>query len=489
MQAVQVTLFRQPAVLIQQQEVVASEGALQEEAGPFDPTFRGSFDYTVDQLAPIYWERELYGIGDKTYTTTGSSVSLEKMTRYGISFGPGVDVTRSHGVSEILIPTSSTRSNVFFTVSVPLLKGLGKAATDADEMAAQEELEASKLELEQTVSDSVLNTTTAYWAYLEALMQLRVLRKMEAAARRTLKETRLLVQGDEVPASDVEPFEANLAQKTSQRVEGEQKLFEARQDLGLAMGLAYGSIDNLPLPTDSFPDSQRDKTPLINSNPDALFQEALLKRADFRALKKREQAARILLTAAVQNVLPQLDVNLGVGYAGLEDGGEVDDYFKSLGNNVPGVNYSAAVTLTYPFGNNEAEGLVVRRRSSLNKVIIQIRDIERKINSGIVVAVQAIRRTLKELSETRSSIAHYTKAVKNEQMKFSMGMASVLDVINMQDRLRNARLTEISQMSTFADAVVELGYQTGSLVVADSEGYRIEMKSLTDPWPAKGAEP
>lgn len=488
MQAVQVTLYRQPAVLIQQQEVETSRGNLRMEAGTFDPTLGSSFLYQTNEYAPTYWQNELYGIGDRTYTTTESSISLKKKTRYGISFGPSVDITRSHGITDYMLPTSANQAIVYFTVNVPLLKGRGKEATDANEMAAQEQLEASQLDLEQTISRSILDTTIAYWAYLEALMQLRVLRAMEEDANQTLKDTRLLVQGDEQPASDLETFEANLAQKKSQRVAGEQKLFEARQNLGLAMGLAYGAIDNLPLPADPFPDSQTQETPEINVNPDALFQEALLKRADFRALKKREKAARILLTAANKNVLPRLDINAGVGYAGLQDGGEANDYLQSLGRNITGANYSAGLKLTYPFGNNEAEGLVLQRRSGLKKRIIQTHDIERKINSGIMVAVQALWRTLRELRETRSSIAHYIKAVKNEQMKFSMGMASVLDVINMQDRLRNVKLSEVSQMSKFANAVVQLGYETGNLVMVDGEGYKIEMKSLTDPRSAKEAE-
>ncbi len=491
MQAVQVTLFKQPAVLIQQQEVANSEGTLQREAGIFDPAFESSVDYKKEKLPFADWERVLYGIGGITDTTTESSVSLKKKTRYGISFGPSVKISRDQATKQDpdgnRIPISPNLALVYFTVDVPLLKGWGKQATDADEMAAREQLEASQLDLEQTISDSVLDTTETYWAYLEALKQLQVLREMEKDAKRTLKHTKLLVQGHAQPASDLETLEGNLAQKTSQRVAGEQKLFEARQDLGLAMGLAFGAIDNLPLPADPFPDSEKEKTPPINVNPDVLFQEALQRRADFRALKKREKAARILLTAADKNVLPQLDFNAGVGYAGQQEGREVYDYLQSLEKNMTGVNYSAGLKLTYPFGNNEAEGQVIQRRSSLNKAIIQTRDIERKINSGILVAVQALWRILKELRETRSSIAHFTTAVKNEQMKFGMGMASVLDVINMQDRLLSVRLDEVSQMSKFADAVVQLSYQSGTLVAADGEGYKIEMKSLTDPWSAKWA--
>jgi len=62
-----------------------------------------------------------------------------------------------------------------------------------------------------------------------------------------------------------------------------------------------------------------------------------------------------------------------------------------------------------------------------------------------------------------------------------MGMASVLDVINIQDRLRNVRLSEVRQMGKYADAVVQLGYETGTLVAADGDGYRIEMSHLTAP--------
>ncbi len=486
MQAVQVTLYQQPEVLIQQQEVESSRGNLRMEAGMFDPNFTSSFLYQTNEYASTYWQQELYGIGDRNFTSTGSTVGLETKSRYGFSFGPSLGVTRSHGITDYLMPTSYNQTIVAFSVNVPLLKGMGKEAADAKEMAAMEELEASTLDLEQTISQSVMNTTQAYWGYLSALRQFEVFREMETDAGQTLDAIRELVKGDERPASDLDPFEANLAQKTSQRINSEQTLFEAKQNLGLAMGLAYTAIDDLPLPKDAFPDTVSGGGISNIMNPDALFQEALRKRPDFLALKKRENAAKIILTAAKNNVLPQLDINAGVGYAGLENGGEVSDYLKSLGKNVTGANYQAGIQFSYPFGNNEAEGLVVQRRSNVQMVVIRTRDLARKINSGILVAVQALWRTLRELRETRNSIAHYRKAVSSEQIKFSMGMASVMDVINMQDRLRDVRLSEVTQMNRFADAVVRLGFETGTLVMAEGDTYRIEMKNLTSPWSTKG---
>ncbi len=480
-EAVRDTIQKQPDVLLQQQEVEVSKGALQIEAGEFDPALSSSFNYKTSEYAPTYWEHRLSGIGNRTYTDTTSSVNVEKKTRYGISFGPSVDVTRTHGISDCTFPTSSNQAIVYFSLNVPLLKGRGENATGAQEMAAAVELEASQLDLEHTIALSVKQTTVAYWKYLEAQMQLEILKKMEEDALRTLENMKQLVKGDDRPASDLDTFEADLADKISQRIAGEQNLFEARQDLGLAMGLAYEAIDDLPLPADTFPDPENSEFTLIKLGPEKLFKKARNRRADYLALKKLESEAAILLVAATNNLLPQLDINGQIGYAGLQDGGNVDDYFKSLDNKRTGPNYSAGITLTFPFGNNEMEGLHLKQRSELRKAVIQTGNLERKIHSDIVVAFQAIERTSRELKETRRSVKHYRTAVSNEKTKFRMGMASVLDTINIQNFLRNTMLSEVTKMSSYAAAVVNMRYQTGTLITAQGDGYRIEMEQLISP--------
>jgi len=486
-EAVRDTIQKQPDVLLQQQEVEVSKGALQIEAGEFDAALSSTFNYQTSKYAPTYWENKLYEIGDRTYTSTAASVEVEKKTRYGISFGPSVDVNRTHGISDYMIPTSSNQAIVFFNLNVPLLKGRGEDATGAQEMAAAVEIEASQLDLEHTIALSVEQTTVAYWNYLEAQMQLKILKNMEEDSRQTLENMKQLVKGDDRPASDLDTFEADLADKISQRIAGEQNIFEARQDLGLAMGLAYEAIDDLPLPKDTFPDPRKNKSPLIKLGPAKLFEKARNNRADYLSMKKREAEARILLVAATNNLLPQLDINGGIGYAGLEDGGNVDDYFKSIGNKLTGANYSAGITLTFPFGNNEAKGLHLQQRSRLRKAVIQTGNLERKIRSDIVVAFQAILRTSRELKETRRSVKHYRTAVSNERTKFGMGMASVLDVINIQNFLRNTMLSEVRKMNSYAAAVVDLRYQTGALITTHGDGYRVEMEQLISP-PQVGGE-
>jgi hypothetical protein len=47
-------------------------------------------------------EKLLPGSEARTSTTTESSVGLQTKSRYGFSFGPGVAVTRNHGISDLM---------------------------------------------------------------------------------------------------------------------------------------------------------------------------------------------------------------------------------------------------------------------------------------------------------------------------------------------------------------------------------------------------
>jgi len=479
MEAVRDTLVMQPNVLIQQQEVLTSEGQLRVETGEFDANLNSSFGYTRYGTAVDQYQAETLETTNRTYLSTKGTFDIQKQTRYGITFGPSVNVTRSHGVTDYLVNSSSNQSTVNFAVTVPLLKGLGRDATGAEEMAAEARLEASRLQLENTVSKSVMETTLAYWSYLEAQMQLEIMRQMEKNSRKALKDTTLLVKGDQQPASDLDTLNADLSEKISGRISAEQSLFVARQNLGLAMGIAHEAIDSLPLPADPFPDSIHGLTPMIHLNPERLFKEALVKRGDYLAAKKQEKASTILLTAAINNLLPKLNINAGVGYTGLQNGGEVDNYFESLNHNTDGANYSTGIKLTIPLGNNAAKGLLVQHRSSLRKVVINTSSLERNIRSGIVVAIQGIRNATRELIEMRRSVKFYKTAVSNQQTLFRMGMSSILDVINMQNFLQNASLGEVEKRNKYAAALVTLNYQTGNLVVAAGDNYQVAEERLT----------
>ncbi len=476
MQAVRTAIVKQPAVLQQQQAIIASEASLLSARGEFDPNLN-------TQLYHQNYENYLWdGREGKNQTQNISSVilGLTKKTRTGISLGPQVEIDRIHYInaSEVGMVVPDAKFNqaiVKFTINIPLLKGGGRDAASANEMAAMANLEASRLSLQHTVSQVVREAGLAYWEYLAAKHRLDTLSEIEKSAQETLTATQLLVKGDEKSASELNTIEASLAEKISSRISAEQDLFVAMQNLGLAMGLEIEDIDRLPLPGDEFPTPETTTFDVARIDVKQLFQMAADKRADLQALGKTSDAATFLLTAAKKNEMPQLDINADVGYQGWQNGDSFGNMMDSLANEVPGPSYSGSIKFSYPLGNNAAKADILKYRSQLSGTKIQRMDLQRNINSGIIVAVRALQNSIKEIKESDKSIKNYQISLENQQLSFKMGMANMLDVVNMRDYLENARLSKIDTLVAYAQALVNLGYQTGVLIIEQGDEFQIDL--------------
>ena len=65
-----------------------------------------------------------------------------------------------------------------------------------------------------------------------------------------LEKIKILIEDEERPESDIDQLFANLASKRTNRIRAEQNLLEAKQALGIAMGLSVDEISSSPLPAD-----------------------------------------------------------------------------------------------------------------------------------------------------------------------------------------------------------------------------------------------
>ena len=128
--------------------------------------------------------------------TTSYEVDLLKEFRNGISFGPFIDYNRSNdnftrrsGVGDL------STSNVGLQIIVPMGKGSGAAAS-AQERSSAVNLEASRLTLHHTVSQSVLQTIQGYWNLVAAQERLRLLFRSELISGAIVDlSQRTLIQG------------------------------------------------------------------------------------------------------------------------------------------------------------------------------------------------------------------------------------------------------------------------------------------------------
>jgi outer membrane protein TolC len=359
-------------------------------------------------------------------------------------------------------------AQVSVQVVLPLLRNRGRAVVDAQEIAAGKELDASSYDLSQLASQLIAGTANAYWNYLRALQSLDVYRESEQRGLQLLDSVRELVRADIIARIEIDNGAANLASRTANRIQAEQAVVTAAQALAVAIGVSAGDILSLPEPSDPYPDGL--KQPLLAITPDALkgyIQLALSRRADYMAAKVRVSEAQTILVYARNQLKPQLNVVGNIGYAGLQETTRFDKYLSSVFQNLAGPSFTAGLQYTFPLGNHAARGQLMQTDATLQQGILHVNDTARNLASNVVTAATGLNSSVLQLGQAAEASASFGRALEGERQKLRFGASSVLDILQTEDRYVSARLAEISARVTYAAAIANFRYATGTYLAPD----------------------
>lgn len=447
---VELMLRHDPNIGLVEAQVALAAGSLLSSQGLFDPTLEASTDRNRDRSP------SLTGPSSDT-TSLDGSLSYSQRLRSGQILGSALDLGQTEGS-----PTSNT-GTVSFTFRQPLLRGRGREVVTAAETAAELELEASRLDLEHRIAERILAVVSQYWIFKAAALDLEILLETEASSRELLETTRRLISADLTPAAEIVQLEADLASREANRIAGEQALFEARQDLGRVIGLDAEGIRDLRLPGDPFPQLE----PLEIPEPErirGLLARSRAARADLRAAEKRREASEVRRVAADDDLEHQLDLVLTPSYSGLAEGSAVDDFFRPLYEEVPGVSASFGLRWSWPIFRREARGASLRADAVVRQSELAAERTAKDIDASVPSALEAVRRSAERLVKISESIGFFERALENEIKKLRGEASTLVDVITQRDRLTAAQQRQVAAELSLARALVDLRFQTGSLL-------------------------
>lgn len=483
LEAVQQTVAKQPNIHLDEWQVKVNEGLWQIQRGTFNTTVSTSASNSVTHTPLNRYYRNYYSTNEEISRITEYTVSITKEFRSGVVLTPDITMTSTEDLSFHLTTTRKTtnEATVSFDIKIPLLRERGRAANAADEMSAKILTESSRYDLNYTTSQSILTTVNEYWNTVAAMDNLEIAEKAESRARYMLEQTEILVKAGEQPASEINKLSANLHSKTSTRINNTQALFEARQTLGLAMGLRFDEIVATPLPSEpllEIDDNDLNKIPIAQD----LINIGLERRADLIALRKEQESSNVLMVGAQKNLKPQLDLDLSVGYIGLSENTRRQRNFKqyasALNEREAGLNFSAMFSLEWPVLNDYRRGTYVRREAQNERAIIATNNLARQIVSHIVVAMSDVVQSAAELKQAHESVLVYQTAVEKERLKLKLGESTIIDLIDVDDRLTTAMYSEVSARLSFAKSLVQLRFETGTILSPDLKNISVSMKEL-----------
>jgi outer membrane protein TolC len=352
-----------------------------------------------------------------------------------------------------------------FSLTQPLLRGRGRAIATALE-------EASKLSLEGADSNAVFansfelfQMSSAYWQYVAANRNLEIFRENEARVRRVLEITQELVKADKRPAGDLAQVRADLANQERQTTVAEQLLFSAKLNLGRAIGLSEEDSELLGIPLDEFP-SIEESGYTATLERAKFLKIAQENRADIIAAKKIQEALELELKFTENSKRPQLDLTGFINYGGMNMGNGLDRAIAAFSRN-DGRNfgYGLRLSFSFPLNNNLAKGNYLRSQTALQNQEVVAENLQRNIDLNVSIALNNFENSVQILKKAKEALEYYQQVFNNEQIKFKNGMSIILNLIQLQERLTFAELDYLQAQQQFAESIVQLRFETGTLLV------------------------
>jgi outer membrane protein TolC len=436
-------------------EVERQAAGVRTAHGAFDPQVAATLSSAQDRT-PLFSQQNVPGISQSSTLTY--SLGIEQPFRSGLVVAPALTFSRLQAAGQV----SGIRNQAAATlgVMVPLLRGRGGGLAVASERAAAMQHSASEAALVHRRAAALLQAVDAYWAYVAAHERLAVLRTTEARTAQLLEQTRRLVAADERPAVDTLQVAANLATRRASRISGERAVLTARQELGRAMGIAPEAVRTLPPPATAFPHG-----PGAGGVPDydELVESAVRARPDLEAARRQREAARDLLAGYRGEARPRLDLNLTLGYQGLEAGDELGRLVSPFYSELGGMHTRVEVTYGFPVRNRLAGGVALQSAAQEQQAALAYAELRRQVALDAAAALETLQSAAQELDQFTAAARLHESAVASEQQRFRLGTGTIFDIIDAEEALTSARLTEIDARARYAVALARLRYETGTL--------------------------
>jgi outer membrane protein TolC len=134
-----------------------------------------------------------------------------------------------------------------------------------------------------------------------------------------------------------------------------------------------------------------------------------------------------------------------------------------------------------PLGNNAARGQVRQQAAQAQALRVRIHELGHAIASGIETSASAMLRAVDQLKEADAAVKTYAVGLSNERTKRRLGLSTLLDVLNVEDRYNNALLSAVQARQAYASAIAQFRFDTNTLLSREGDSYSARVGELFNP--------
>jgi len=429
----------------------------------YDPVFGANWQKAVQQ-SPTAFLSTTTGLGGAKPETNdqSTSFSLSQPVITGGTLTAGYSLSRdaSNTVQALLNPSYNGLASLNLTQ--PLLQGAGIDYNRATIQIAQLGEKIAGLNLKSSVLTTILNVETAYSNLAFAREQYVVGQDTVKLAQQLLDENVFKRQTGVLTDLDVVQAQAGLATAQSVLI-GYKRIMENAEDTLLqALGerefttpVGHVEFPAVPASTPTFALSYK----LARDNgPNLAVFDATIEQYKLSALR------------AKRNTLPSLNAIAGGSYSSAEHS------YGDANSNVwsgPGYNWNVGLTVSVPLGLRSARAQYRQALASVQSEQVAYDQADQSLLVQVRAAVRAVQSSQEAVTAASQTTLLSQKQYELQKAKFDAGLATSYDVLQAQNQLQNARLTELQDEVSLRNAIASLHFLEGTSL----ELYRVNLAS------------
>jgi outer membrane protein TolC len=438
--------------------------ALRAAQAAFTPTLSTSYNYTnstnqsTSQL-------------DGGTTTTSERMSLntsvaQTLPWYGGRLNATFNNSRNETNNSFTTRNPSYSSSLSLSYTQPLLAGLKTDNQRAALETQQIQTQITDLEVASQIDNIVNQVRASYWGLRSAIEQIEIQRRSLDLAEQLLEQNRLQVQLGRMT-------ELQLLQAEAQVASAEQALLNAEiqwrnQEFAFKQLLLGGADD--PLLQQTVNPASQPSLVEQEIDIDAAIEVALRERADIRQQRQQREITELNLDVSRSNRLPDLSLTASYSLQGVggnlferdqlggdpvlvQSGGYWDGLQSIADFDTP--TWSIGLSASYPLGTNTQKLDYERATLQLEQAELALRSQEVAIVTQVTSAGLAVRNAFLQLEAARRSREAAERSAEAELLRFGVGVATNYEVLQAQDALTSARLSELRAIIDHVNAIAE----------------------------------
>ncbi|WP_334162724.1 TolC family outer membrane protein [Phenylobacterium sp.] len=361
------------------------------------------------------WRPTLSLTGSANYSETRTP----RMALMVDTNGDGVPDTQRPGTTTF---SESNSAAAGLSFSQPIWTG-GRVASAVS--AVQSDILAGRENLRRIESQVIGQVVQAYADVRRDQEALRIRQENVSVLQRQLEESDARFEVGEITRTDVAQSQARLAAAQSQLQVAEAQLGNSRSNYAAAVGRNPGTLE--PEPSLAF---------LLPPTVDEAFTVAESYNPQLRAQQFAEQASRARVAGARAERMPTVSVNSGLTFGGPAEPFDRDLYSRE---------FTARATVTVPLFNGGLTTSRIRQSIERNNADrINIETQRRTVLQQVTQSWNQLIAARANIGSTAEQVRAARIAAEGTRQEQQVGLRTTLDVLNAEQELRNAELSQVS---------------------------------------------